>query len=49
LIGWLDDFDLVAVRQPVALAALPEAERAEWRAFWDEVDALLQRAAKARR
>ena len=49
LTGWQDDCDLIAVRQPEALASLPEAERADWRSFWDEVDALLQRAAKARR
>jgi serine/threonine-protein kinase len=45
---WKTDPGLAGVREPEALAALPEAERAEWRSFWDEVDALLQRAAKAR-
>ena len=48
LVGWYEDPDLVAVRQPEPLAALPEAERSDWQSFWDEVDALLQRAAKAR-
>jgi hypothetical protein len=49
LIGWIEGYDLMSVRGPEGLATLPEAERAEWRSFWDDVDALLQRAAKARR
>jgi tetratricopeptide (TPR) repeat protein len=34
---WLDDPDLDGVRDPDALAKLPEAERKEWAAFWDDV------------
>ena len=46
---WLNDPDLIAVRQPESVAALPGAERVEWGSFWDEVDALLRRAAKSQR
>ena len=38
---WKADADLAGVRDADALAKLPEAERAEWQALWDEVDALL--------
>ena len=37
------DPDLAGVREPEALAALPEAERAGWRALWAAVDALRKR------
>ena len=32
---------LAGVRDPAALAGLPEAERQEWQAFWQEVEELL--------
>ena len=35
---------LAGVREPEALAALPEAERLDWLAFWDDLDALIDRA-----
>jgi hypothetical protein len=38
--GWLS-----AVRDEDGLDKLPEAERAEWRTLWADVDALLQKAA----
>jgi serine/threonine-protein kinase len=38
------DPDLAGVRDPAALALLPEAEQIEWRKLWMEVDALLDRA-----
>ncbi len=41
---WKKDGDLAGVRDPDALATLPEAERADWRAFWAEVDRHLKRA-----
>jgi hypothetical protein len=41
---WLKDRDLAGVRDPEALAKLPEAERAEWRKLWTKVEALLQRS-----
>jgi tetratricopeptide (TPR) repeat protein/serine/threonine protein kinase len=37
---WQHDPDLAAVRDPGALAKLPEAERKEWTKFWSEVAAL---------
>jgi tetratricopeptide (TPR) repeat protein len=43
LTAWGGDAALVSVRDPTALAALPEAERAAWHQFWAEV-ALLARA-----
>ncbi|CAN5916676.1 hypothetical protein BH23PLA1_BH23PLA1_33860 [soil metagenome] len=39
---WQQDSDLAGVREPDALAALPEPERAEWQALWAEVDRLLE-------
>jgi serine/threonine-protein kinase len=41
---WKGDMDLARVRDPDALARLPEAERAAWWALWVEVEALLKRA-----
>jgi serine/threonine protein kinase len=41
---WLRDYDLAGVRDPQALAGLPEAERSEWRQWWADVEALWVRA-----
>jgi hypothetical protein len=41
LAHWTKDPDLAGVRDPAALVALPEQERAGWRALWAEVDRLL--------
>jgi hypothetical protein len=35
---------LAGVRDPEALAGLPEAERKEWQAPWADVEALIARA-----
>jgi hypothetical protein len=43
---WQADPDLAGVRDGVALARLPEAERAGWRALWEEVVRLLEQAGK---
>jgi serine/threonine-protein kinase len=45
---WQEDSDLAGIRDPDSLAKLPEAERAAWRSFWAEVDALLARARSGR-
>jgi Tfp pilus assembly protein PilF len=45
LAHWRQDTDLVAVRDKDALDRLPEDERGEWRQLWDDVAALLARAA----
>jgi tetratricopeptide (TPR) repeat protein len=37
---WKSDADLWSIRDPEALAKLPEVERKEWQALWSEVDAL---------
>jgi serine/threonine-protein kinase len=42
---WHEDADLAGVRDADALAKLPEAEQAEWKKLWADVDALLQKAA----
>jgi tetratricopeptide (TPR) repeat protein len=42
---WKGDPDLAGVRDAKALQALPEAERAAWRALWAEVDRLLEKSA----
>jgi hypothetical protein len=36
------------VRDAAALAALPEADRADWEELWAEVDRLLGRAGESR-
>src|SRR5262249_1977858 len=41
---WKTDRDLAGVRDPDALARLPEPEQRAWRALWADVDALLVRA-----
>jgi tetratricopeptide (TPR) repeat protein/serine/threonine protein kinase len=41
---WQNDMDLSAVRG-AALTQLPERECGEWRRLWDDVEALIQRAA----
>jgi tetratricopeptide (TPR) repeat protein len=41
---WQQDTDLAGVRDPAALAKLPEAERQQWQTLWQEVEALRQRA-----
>jgi tetratricopeptide (TPR) repeat protein len=43
---WLQDADFAGVRGAAALARLPEAERADWRRLWQQVEALRQRAAQ---
>jgi hypothetical protein len=42
--GGRKDPDLAAVRDPAALAKLPEAKSVAWRNLWAQVDALLARA-----
>jgi tetratricopeptide (TPR) repeat protein len=46
---WRGDPDLAAVRDPQALARLPEAERAAWQALWRDVGSLLKRLPPGRR
>jgi hypothetical protein len=41
---WLRDTDLTAVRDPQALAALPDEEAEQWRKLWADVAALRERA-----
>ena len=41
------DPDLAGVRDPATLAALSDAERDEWRAFWAEVDRQIAESADA--
>jgi tetratricopeptide (TPR) repeat protein len=43
---WKHDPDLAGVREPDALAKLPERERDDWRALWAEVDRRLEEAGK---
>jgi hypothetical protein len=45
---WKDDTDLAGVREPAALAKLPEAERKAWPARWREVETLLAKAKEAK-
>jgi hypothetical protein len=48
IVGWAIDPDLAGVRDPEALAKLPEAEREEWQALWTDVYALVKKAEAAR-
>jgi hypothetical protein len=41
--GWRETPDLAGIRDPEALAKLPEAERRSWQALWAEVEALEKR------
>jgi hypothetical protein len=41
---WKADPALAGIRDPKALAGLPDAERAGWQALWAEVDAAIARA-----
>jgi tetratricopeptide (TPR) repeat protein len=41
---WLRDTDFTGVREPHALAQLPEAERERWQKLWDDVANTLARA-----
>jgi tetratricopeptide (TPR) repeat protein len=47
LTTWEAESDLAGVRDPDALARLPEAERKDWRALWADVQALMMRASRA--
>jgi tetratricopeptide (TPR) repeat protein len=44
---WREDSDLAGVRDGPALAGLPEAERAEWKALWADVEKTLAKAPDA--
>jgi eukaryotic-like serine/threonine-protein kinase len=44
---WQKDTDLSGVRGDKAIEALPEADRAAWRALWADVSALLEKARAA--
>ena len=40
---WQRDPGLAGVRDPAALAGLPESERTAWRDLWQQVEAVLAR------
>jgi hypothetical protein len=44
---WRRDPDLASVRDPDALGALPEPERADWQALWAEVGRLVEKTVEA--
>lgn len=46
LLHWKKDADLAGIRSASAIDKLPEAERTEWRAFWNDVDMMLTDLAK---
>jgi serine/threonine protein kinase/Tfp pilus assembly protein PilF len=43
---WQEDSDLASVREPAALAKLPEAERESWRKLWTAVTELLKKTGR---
>ena len=42
--NWQADADLAGLRDEAELAKLPEGERRAWRALWEDVETLLQKA-----
>ena len=44
LAHWRSDTDLASLREPAALAKLPDEERRAWQKLWADVDALLKRS-----
>jgi hypothetical protein len=46
---WQKDPDLAGLRDPAALADLPQPERTAWRKLWAEVDEVLHRAGAGER
>jgi hypothetical protein len=46
--SWKTDVAFAGVRDPAALAKLPEDERRQWQKLWDDVEALRQRAAASK-
>ncbi len=42
---WKQDSDLLSVRDPAALASIPEGEREKWKSLWARVDELLAKGA----
>ena len=45
---WQTDPDLINLRDPNALANLPDDERTAWQSLWAEVASLIERADKDR-
>jgi tetratricopeptide (TPR) repeat protein len=45
---WQTDPDLAGLRDPAALANLPDAERTAWQKLWADVETLRRRAAESR-
>ncbi len=45
---WPLDSDLVTVRGADALAKLPEAERKDWHAFWNDYGALMRKGGETK-
>jgi hypothetical protein len=45
---WETDPDLSSVRDPAALAKLPEAERQKWQKLWQDVEDLRNQANRAK-
>ena len=45
---WRKDTDLIDVRDPEGLGALPNPERLDWLALWSEVDTLLRKATETK-
>jgi hypothetical protein len=43
---WLENTDLASVRDPAAIAKLPEAERDAWKQLWTDVESLRKRSAE---
>jgi len=44
LLIWRQEPDLAGLREPAALARLPESEREAWQKLWTEVDELVTRS-----
>ena len=42
---WLEDSDLISVRDPATLTRLPDDEREHWQELWRDVPTMLARVA----
>jgi tetratricopeptide (TPR) repeat protein len=44
LTNWLEDSDLLSVRDPEKLKAMPDDERKAWQQFWEDIHAVLEKS-----
>ena len=45
---WTRDVDLVTIREPDAMAKLPDTDRKDWEAFWKDYDAMMRKGGETK-